>query len=199
VIDDLDRTLAALLTAELPEALRPQVEITFMTPDSDFPPATVQPPAIDLFLYDVRENRELRTNEWRMQPDAHGAATREAPPARIDCSYLVTAWATSGANAPADEHRLLGEALRVLLRHPTLPAEHLQGALAGQQPPLVATALEPLRLQSVGEFWQALGGRPRAAFSYTVTMSVAAVAPAVTETLVRERRFRYLVDGHEAA
>jgi hypothetical protein len=48
----------------------------------------------------------------------------------------------------------------------------LQGTLAGQAPPLPAAVLQPGRLQSMGEFWQALGGKPKAALNYTVTIGV---------------------------
>jgi uncharacterized protein DUF4255 len=67
MIDDLDRTLEELLRRELPPDLVTQVTISFVTPDDQFPPSSVSLPAIDLFLYDLRENRELRTNEWQLE------------------------------------------------------------------------------------------------------------------------------------
>ena len=63
MIDDLDKTLEELLTHELPQALVDQVAVTFVAPDDQFPPPSVTLPALNLFLYDVRENRELRSNE----------------------------------------------------------------------------------------------------------------------------------------
>ena len=42
----------------------------------------------------------------------------------------------------------------------------------GQIPPLPAVTLQPGRLQSMGEFWQALGGKPKAALNYTVTIAI---------------------------
>jgi Pvc16 N-terminal domain len=172
MIDDLDRTLEELLKRGLPADLVSQVTISFAAPDDQFPPSSVTPPAVDLFLYDVRENRELRSGEWAVE--RHGGAAVRVPPAvRVDCSYLVTAWASAGSTTPArDEHRLLGEVMKVLLRYEVLPAEVLQGSLRGQEPPLPASTLQPGRLQSLGEFWQALGGKPKAALSYTVTISV---------------------------
>ena len=62
MLDDLDMTLEQLLKKELPAAIVSQVTITFDTPDGKFPPQSVTLPAVDLFLYDVRENRELRSN-----------------------------------------------------------------------------------------------------------------------------------------
>jgi hypothetical protein len=71
-----------------------------------------------------------------------------------------------------DEHRLLGEVIMVLLRHPTLPPEVLQGQLLNQELPPPTAVLQPGHLQSMGEFWQALGGKPKAALNYTVTIAV---------------------------
>jgi hypothetical protein len=69
MIKDLDKTIAALLRRDLPPALVGQVQISFATPDDQFPPQSVTLPAIDLFLYDVRENLELRSNEVYFEYD----------------------------------------------------------------------------------------------------------------------------------
>jgi hypothetical protein len=188
VIDDLDRSIETLLRRELPPQLVSQVEISFATPDDQFPPTSVTLPAIDLFLYDIRENRDLRSAEWSVERSIDGTVMR-APPVRVDCSYLVTAWASeSSTSRPQDEHRILGEVIRVLLRHPTVPGAVLQGELAGQAPPLPSSTLQPGRLQSVAEFWQALGGKPKAALNYTVTIAVEPVEPVETGPPVLDKR-----------
>lgn len=189
MIDDLDRTLEELLKRELPPTLVSQVTLSFAAPDDQFPPASVTLPAIDLFLYDLRENRELRSNEWLVERQTGGTVTHNRPPVRVDCSYLITAWPSASSTTPAqDEHRLLGEVLKVLLRHPTIPAEVLQGSLRGQELPLPASVLQQSQLQSMAEFWQALGGKPKAALNYSVTIGVnpfeAIEAPAVLEKIV---------------
>lgn len=173
MIHDLDRTLRELLKRELPRALAQQVAISFDPPDDQFPPQAVTLPAIDLFLYDVRENHDLRSNEWSTWRDPSGAALRSMPPVRIDCSYLITAWPSASApNRAEDEHRLLAEVMIALLRYPKLPQDMLQGSLGAQELPLPTAVLQPGQLQSLGEFWQALGGKPKAALNYTVTMAV---------------------------
>jgi hypothetical protein len=48
-----------------------------------------------------------------------------------------------------------------------------------QDLPLPVSTLQPGRLQSLGEFWQALGGKPKAALNYTVTLAVDAARPEV--------------------
>jgi hypothetical protein len=172
MIDDLDRSLAKLLATELPSHLVEQVTVTFAAPNDQFPPPSVALPAVNLFLYDVRENRELRRVEPRVER-IDGVVVQTPPPVRVDCSYLVTAWASDSSPTPAyDEHQLLGEAMRVLLRHPTLPREVLQESLLSQEQPPSTSSLGSGHLQNLAELWQALGGRARAALNYTVTLAV---------------------------
>jgi hypothetical protein len=184
MFQDLDATLAALLDAELAVE---NVAVSFATPDDQFPPSGVSPPAISFFLYEVNEDNQLRSNEWELARRDDGMVTRKRPPVRVDCSYLITAWPSPSAPDPAhDEHRLLGEVLKVLLRHRKIPDDYLRGELAGQEPPLRAHVVAEGQLRSLGEFWQAMGGKPKATLHYGVTLSVdvfepAEVGPAVTE------------------
>jgi len=188
MFQDLDATLAALIEGEI--SLR-GIAISFASPDDRFPPAGVSLPAIAMFLYDVRENHDLRTNQWETERRDDGMITRSRAPARVDCSYLITAWPNEHAPQPTeDEHRLLGEVVRVLMRHREVPDRYLSGELAGQQPPLRGRVTADSHLQSVGEFWQAMGGRPKATLHYRVTLSVDAfepieVAPAPTDKVLR--------------
>jgi hypothetical protein len=192
MIDDLDRTLQQLLRHELPPGLFEQVSVSFAAPDNEFPPASVTLPAVDLFLYDIRENLELRNTQWIVEHKNNGTATRRRAPVRVDCSYLITAWPSENSTTPAfDEHRLLSEVMKALLRHPIIPEVLLQGSLRGQEPPLPASSLHPGRLQSLAEFWQALGGKPKAALNYTVTIGVAVDQPVETETLVRDKELQF--------
>jgi hypothetical protein len=113
---------------------------------------------------------------------------------RLACSYLVTAWPGTGQRSPArDEHRLLSAVLEVLVRHPTLPGDILKGRLADQDLPAPTSVLQAGQLQSVSEFWQALGGKPRAALNYTVTICVEPrqpeqLGPPVQEAIVDMKR-----------
>ncbi len=106
---------------------------------------------------------------------------------RIDCSYLITAWPSDGSPDPAqDEHRILSAVMRAVLKHRRVPDDVLQGALKGQEPPVRTLPLQPSQLQSLGEFWQSLGGRPKAALNYAVTISVDLFEP-VEAPIVKER------------
>jgi hypothetical protein len=187
MFQDLDATLAALLDAELAVE---NVAVSFAAPDDQFPPSGVSLPAVAFFLYDVRENQELRPNRWELEREPNGMVTRKRPPVRVDCSYLMTAWPSPSAPDPAqDEHRLLGEVLKVLLRYPKIPEAYLRGELVGQEPPLPARIIAEAQLQSLGEFWQAMGGKPKATLHYAVTLSVDVFEPAEVGRAVTEKVF----------
>jgi len=172
MFQDLDETLATLLKRELTAT---NLAVSFATPDGEFPPVEVTLPAIDLFLYDVRENMELHSNDWQHER-VNGRILRHKAPIRIDCSYLITAW-SSATNPIEDEHRLLGEVMKVLLRYRQLPADVLQGELVGLLPPVRARGVRQGYLQSLGEFWQAMGGKPKASLHYTLTVSANVFEP----------------------
>jgi len=189
LLHELDQTLAALLKRELPG--RDQITVSFAAPDDQF---SVKLPAVDLFLYDVRENLDLRGNDDVIERQSDRTAIRLRSPVRVDASYLITAWpgSAAGQNDPSeDEHRLLSAVMRTLLRFPKLPRELLKGSLARQELPLPVSTLQPGRLQSLGEFWQALGGKPKAALNYTVTLAVDVSEPERLPLVVdREMRIR---------
>jgi hypothetical protein len=190
MFDDLDATLAALLHRELPVE---GVAISFAAPDDTFPPSGVEPPAIGFFLYDIQENHELRAERFELGRRADGTVTRTRTPVRVDCSYLITAWPSDSAPDPtADEHQLLGAVMAVLLRHPQIPAGDLRGELVDQEPPVRSRLLAESQLRSLGEFWQAMGGKPKAALQYGVTIGFDVfepvdVGPPVREPIVRVR------------
>lgn len=189
MLHDLDITLEELLKAELPPSLvgagaATRVSISFATPDREFASQISQAPVINLFLYDVRENLELRSNEWVLDRQAGGTATRRRPPVRVDCSYAVTIWVASSQPDPRTEHRLLGEVMKALLRHPIIPRSVLQGSMREQEMLPRGLTLRPTQLQSLGEFWQAMGGRPKPALNYTVTVAIPVYEEAETVPLV---------------
>ena len=181
MFQDLDNSLKKLLEVELLGVLSDSVTVVFDTPDDQFNPPNQR--TVDFFLYDIRENRDLRNNEWLLERESNGIVRRNFPLVRVDCSYMVTAWSSNAES----EHSLLGEVMKVLLRHSTLPESILTGNLAGQEPLLPTTTLEPAKLQSMGEFWQALGGKPKAALHYTVTIGVNPFAP-IEQPLVTENQ-----------
>lgn len=168
MLESLDETIEALVRAGIPPKLEDQIAISFARPDEDFA-ATI--PTLNLFLHSILENRDLRSRvpSARLEGDTY---VGHQAPVRVDCSYLVTAWAAAGDQAPEKtEHRLLGWALRLLLQHRFVPDELRRGAMKLQPMPLSTVAIQGTAEQR-GDFWLALGGKPRAALEYKVTICV---------------------------
>jgi uncharacterized protein DUF4255/carboxypeptidase family protein len=183
MIRDLSQTLQAILSdpslaAPFPELSR--ALIAFDRPDDGFKPAQT---TVDLFLFDVRENTELRSNEPKIER-LNGQAVIHPAPMRLACTYLVTAWPIGGTDLVLQEQRLLFQVLQVLSRYPRIPAAFLKGKLVGQEPPLPMMASHPDELKNPAEFWTAIGNKMRASITVTVTISMEALAP-VTAPVAR--------------
>lgn len=168
MIQDLSKTLQKILSQPtLPPPLKNAL-IAFDRPEQSFHPMQT---TVDLFLYDLRENLELRSNELTIDKGSTTAVTHKAP-MRLNCSYLATAWPVGGADPALQEQQLLSQVLQALGRFPTIPSTFLQGQLVGQQPPLPMVALHPDALKNLAEFWASLGNTLRASLTITVTISV---------------------------
>jgi hypothetical protein len=165
---DLDETLRQTLIRYVP--LDPsEIEISFDTPDREWSGGLTRP-AINCFLYDVRENHKLRLSGWEVRRDgANKTAGRVKGPLRINATYQVTTW----ARAHEDEHRLLWRVLAALMRHPILPQDLLTGALREQPYPIPTHVGQPEHLPSnVGDLWSALDNRIRPSLTYVVTLAL---------------------------
>lgn len=164
MINDLDETLRALLVLKGP--IDPSaIDIRFELPSRDWA-ASVTRPTINLFLYDVRENHELRSNQrFLARNGAVGTQTRA--PARVDLSYLITAWTAE----ISDEHQLLGRVLATLLRFQELPADVLRGSMQTQPLPARAWIAQPDRMPHPWEFWGHVDHGMKAGLNFVVTTS----------------------------
>jgi hypothetical protein len=167
MLDDLDRTLRALLIEDLPrviERIQPDgFEIKFDVPNRELK-SRLTKPTLSLYLYNIQENRDLRGRTWDQARENGSIATRR-PPVRLDCQYMVTAW----SNEVEDEHRLLTGAARVLFRNPTLPEGVLQGALADGYP-ITTEVAQPVSLKDVVDIWSVLDNDLRPSVRVTVTV-----------------------------
>lgn len=173
MIRDLDDTIRALLQqgAELGSELA-LADIGFDLPDADWR-GGLDALTVNCYLYDIRENRELRTNERLLQrsPDGTRAVRRQAP-ARIDCAYCITAWSPATAESVLEEHRLLSQVLMVLLQNPTIPAGVLQGSLVDQIPPYPTVIASPDGVKNQPQFWRALDQQLKPSLNYVVTLAM---------------------------
>lgn len=131
------------------------VELVFDAPTKDWV-ARRNGPAVDLYLYDIREDLQRRVPAWEDQRGADGTVTaRTLPPRRFKLSYLVTAW----TQRPEDEHRLLSALLSAFIRNPMIKPEQLEGSLAEPNLPVyIDVGQPPSQDRSLADVWSALGG-----------------------------------------
>ena len=179
MITDLDETLRRLLVDELP-VKNGEIEIEFDQPKREWS-ARLTRPTVNLFLYDVRENATLRQHRWDRLPDGDPKqADRKRSPYRLDCIYLITAWAAEAE----DEHRLLSRTLMALFRYPVLPEERLVGMMQGQPFEVQTQVARADKLTNPAEIWSALDNEVRPTIPYVVTIALDPWAE-VTEPVVR--------------
>lgn len=186
---DLDETIRQLLIKEVPLDLS-EVDVSFDAPDREWS-GRLSRPTVNCFLYDVRENLDLRATDYEMmRNNSHNTTTARRVPMRVDATYQITIW----ARAPEDEHQLLWRVLVVLYRNQILSDELLQGALKNQYFPTPAKVAQPNQARAnPAELWQSIDNRIRPALTYTVTVPLDPDI-AFTDKMVFTRRMRLFGD-----
>ena len=166
MIADLDETIRKLLIEEMP-VKNGEIEIQFDQPTREWS-AKLSRPTVNLFLFDLRENNQLREHRWQRVRDENGTVTQKRTPMRIDCHYMLTCW----GNDPADEHRLMTRTMLALFRFPVLPEDRLVGQV--QNPPyeIQAALARHDRLTNPAEVWSSLDNELRPSVSYIVTLAL---------------------------
>ena len=181
MLKDLDETLKLLLSNNLKNDVIDQrgYKISFEPPSQEI---EQEGTTINLFLYDIREKVELRSSvrSWDMPMKEKGVSKRVFASTRVDCSYLITVWTNRPQSNRDDsnqvpflyEHQILGEIMQILVRYRYIPSTILQGTLKKQELPVPIISLRSGQFQNLGEFWQAMGGKPKASIHCTVTIPV---------------------------
>ena len=200
MLADLDETLRGMLKGELEQHGFEGIEIAFDAPTREWS-GQLSAPAVNLFLYDMRESEEDRPSGWNRQ--RVGDDWVEGPPPLVmEISYSITAW----AQAVEDEHRLLSQVLAVLYAYPHLPEDALNGRLRnGSQSMSIKTKVGQAKGDKA-DFWTAVGGQYKASLDYVVRLTVESgvrrTAPQVRTQTVRTRLLdapaRAVVEMHRA-
>jgi hypothetical protein len=185
VIHDVDESIRTLLREYVEEA---GVEVNFERPPPETGGKRRTKPRISAYLYDVREEVDLRRVGYdELLVDENGGVVRRPPPRLFRLSYVLTV----SAGSAEDEHRILSYALACFLRFDAIPREALGGTLEGSPIPVRLTVATPTAsdAQQSG-IWRALGVELKASLQLIV------VAPFDTNKfekagpLVLQRRLR---------
>ena len=144
------------------------IDIMFDRPDSQWENQVMgNKPAINCFLYDIRENLEYRDPERYLASNGN-QGVRTVDPVRMDLTYEMSVW----ANDVDIEHQLLGNMMKAIINYPILPEEVLRGEMTQQQRPIRAWFALPQDTLTTWDFWGANEWRLKAAFSYRITVSL---------------------------
>ncbi|MCC8458632.1 DUF4255 domain-containing protein [Photorhabdus aegyptia] len=143
------------------------IDIRFDLPEINSTPAK---PTVSVFLYDIHEDLQLRSAE----PRSYNPATNSLLSGwvNINYNYLITYWHSNqpsgdGSNPDSQPNnqaaRVMTAILNSLVNNRQLPK--IPGAYTRVIPPQE-------NLNSLGNFWQALGNRPRLSLLYSITAPV---------------------------
>lgn len=175
MIDELDNVLKGILEDIKDFVELPELGISFLIPKQDYDP---KKPTINLYLYDVHENRELR-DPVPIIERVEDSYIKRKPPLRVDCAYMATAWSMKqDEEQPDEEHRLLSHAMLWLSRFPTIPDKYLPDDWKDKTKPTYQPFPPPMWVAQMdgvkepGEFWAALGSPPRPFFNLIVTIAM---------------------------
>ncbi|HKI33533.1 MAG TPA: Pvc16 family protein [Gemmataceae bacterium] len=195
LLDQIIRTVLDTGWTTAPPPAKPS--FWFAVPDDDWKKqVTGTGVRLNIYLYEVRENRDLRLVQWSRAERTDQTAVLAAPPAQFDCHYLISAWSpaqeTESTSPELDEHQVLSEALRVILNNPDVNAAAL-GVTGGgpifQEAHVKLTVAPPEAPRVLNDFWSTmkLPWRPAVQLVATAPLDLRQTAPAgpLVTTVIR--------------
>ncbi len=125
-------------------------------------------PTVSVFLYDINEDLQLRAAE----PRRYNPITSTLLPGwvNINCHYLITYWDANkpSSDSSSPDSQPNNQAAQVMTR--VLNALINNRQLTGIPGAYTRIIPQQENLNSLGNFWQALGNRPRLSLMYSITV-----------------------------
>jgi len=186
MIYELNETLKELLLREMP-VRKGDIEIQFDLPKREWS-SRLNKPTLNIFMYDVLENIELRGSEqWTQTDNGDGTVSLHRNPVRVNFYYLITSW----AKEIQDEQQLLSTALTTLLRQAIIPEDLLPESLQNQPVPIRLEVLQNKSLAKMSDFWSTIENDPHPGIRLTVTLTIDPYKPITSPRVATsEVRFR---------
>lgn len=163
MINQLDQMVRHLLDTGLNDPSLPwTIDVEVRPPDDAWRAAVNSDgrPAVNVYLVEVREARDLRSTSASLR--------RDAEPFRVDCHYLVSAWIPTSDPAfgtpTVVEDWLLGRCIAILSDHAPLTARDVyEGTFPSDLDPLLydlalrTELLPPEGYARLADFWTGVG------------------------------------------
>ncbi|MGA1794863.1 MAG: DUF4255 domain-containing protein [bacterium] len=174
VIETISITLVSLLEGEIDKLPSGRFSVTLKAPTEEMENDSQ---GINLFLYRISENAELRNQPWIREENN----LLRYPPLFLNLHYLITPY----AKEQRDAHRILTETMRIF--HDYSNQELSVGA---QQSHQLRIVLEPLSIEDLFKIWRALRRPYHLSISYCVQVARIESKRERKVEIVRERDIR---------
>lgn len=179
VIGDVTETLRQLLQArQQPQGL---FDVSLASPADEVVVPSMSPTA-NLFLFRVSENTYAK-NQSRLPV---GTDVLQKPPLALNLFYVLTPFAED----KLDEHRVLGEAMRVFYDHAIVSGPLLSGALQNSTEELKIDLCQ-FSLEELTRIWNALTRPYRLSVCYEVRIILVDSSIERSTVRVTEKRSEY--------
>ncbi|MDR3577368.1 MAG: Pvc16 family protein [Anaerolineaceae bacterium] len=181
MFNDVDDALREFLNSEIPIS-RSEIDISFDRPTRDWS-GRLSRPTLNLFLYDIRERKDLRDDVPMVSRNENGLAVRQAPPRRIDLSYLVTVW----IKETEDEHRILARVLACFFKYNKIDSKYLQGDLKSSGYPVLCRLINAEETTNTIDIWSVLDNDFHASLLWAVTAPLEVFKPTTGPLVVTKK------------
>lgn len=159
-IVDINKALNRVITDQLDGA---RVDIRFDLPEYDRKPTV---PTVSVFLYGVHEDLQLRRSETHKTNKEN--FTSGVRVVHLNLNYLITYWEPSpNSEGEGPQTKPDNQATRIIMH--ILEALLNNRELSGITGAYTRVIQPQESLNSLGNFWQALGSRPRLTLMYSIT------------------------------
>ncbi len=174
MISHIDETIENILREELPET---EYEINFDIPNKEWlNKISGTKPIINVYLYDVHENLQLKSNEWEIKKSADGTYKKIPPDVRLDLYYVITVWSPATTEAVLEEHHIMSIIYAKLFEFTKIPRKYFPSELKRISPtpeiPISVASKDSFKEQGIGQFWSTLEQPWKPAVYLTVTAPI---------------------------
>lgn len=185
IIGDVTETLHELLRTE--QRPRDQFEVSLKSPAEETVDESMKP-KVNLYLFRVMENPFAKNQNWRPV----GSDILQKPPLTLNLFYVLTpfAAATDGVQGAITEHRVLGEAMRILYDNAIIRGSLLQGGLANTDVELKID-LSQFSLEELTRIWNSFNNPYRLSVPYEVRLVGidSAIEQSISRVLEKENQY----------
>lgn len=175
VIEAVGRTLASLLMTEMEDP----VMITISSPGEDYGVAVgsegeeLGPSRANLFLYHIKEAPHSMNMDWV----DFGDGNQIPYPLSLQLYYMLNIF-TPDKSSNLDEHRILGDVMRVFHANPIVDSIFFEGTLNPHEEPMgipweeLKIIHHPLPLDELAAIWHAINKPYRLSIAYETSVSM---------------------------